>query len=94
MTVVEMAAEDELPAACARLKDVIGWLKRHGVVAESIASPSSIDDANVLYAIAHDRGADVIVAGAYGHSRLREWVLGGVTRDLLLSANRCSLVSH
>ena len=39
-------------------------------------------------------GADVVVAGAYGHSRLREWVLGGVTRDLLLSANRCALVSH
>jgi nucleotide-binding universal stress UspA family protein len=29
-----------------------------------------------------------------GHSRLREWVLGGVTRDLLLRADRCSLVSH
>jgi nucleotide-binding universal stress UspA family protein len=35
-----------------------------------------------------------MVAGAYGHSRLREWVLGGVTHDLLMSAACCSLVSH
>ena len=41
-----------------------------------------------------NEGADVIVAGAYGHSRLREWVLGGVTRDLLLRADMCALVSH
>ena len=47
-----------------------------------------------LNAIAQELAADLIVAGAYGHSRLREWVLGGVTRDLLLRANRCSLVSH
>ena len=38
--------------------------------------------------------ADVVVAGAYGHSRLREWAFGGVTRDLLLQAQRCILVSH
>jgi nucleotide-binding universal stress UspA family protein len=47
-----------------------------------------------LRAIAQERGADLIVAGAYGHSRLREFVLGGVTHDLLLCANRCALVSH
>jgi nucleotide-binding universal stress UspA family protein len=37
---------------------------------------------------------DVLVAGAYGHSRMREWMLGGVTRDLLLSPQRCALVTH
>lgn len=35
-----------------------------------------------------------MVAGASGHNRLREWVPGGVTRDLLLSPGRCTLVSH
>ena len=44
--------------------------------------------------IAERQAADVIVAGAYGHSRMREWVLGGVTHDLLLRAKLCSLVSH
>jgi nucleotide-binding universal stress UspA family protein len=94
VAVVEIAAEGELAAARAQLEDVVGWLKRHGVVAESIASASTGDDTTRLYAIAQEEGADVIVAGAYGHSRLREWVLGGVTRDLLLRADRCSLLSH
>ena len=94
VAVVEIAAEAELAAARAHLEDVTGWLKRHGVVAKSLAVPSTGDDATRLDAIAKEQGADVIVAGAYGHSRLREWVLGGVTRDLLLQADRCSLVSH
>lgn len=94
VAVVEIAAEEELAAARTRLEDVVGWLKRHGVVADSLASPSTGDDVTRLNAIVQEQGADVIVAGAYGHSRLREWVLGGVTRDLLLRADRCSLVSH
>lgn len=94
VAVVEIAAEEELAAARMHVEDLVGWLKRHGVMAESLASPSVGDDTNQLYAIAREQDADVIVAGAYGHSRLREWVLGGVTRDLLLSADRCSLVSH
>ena len=94
VAVVEIAAEEELAAARTHLEDVVGWLKQHGVVAESLPSPSIGDDATRLNAIVQEQGADIIVAGAYGHSRLREWVLGGVTRDLLLRANRCSLVSH
>ncbi|RZM09135.1 MAG: universal stress protein, partial [Sphingomonas sp.] len=38
--------------------------------------------------------ADLVVAGAYGHSRIREWAFGGVTRDLLLRDRRCTLLSH
>ena len=94
VTVVEIAAEAELAMARVRVEDVVGWLKRHGVVAEALTLPSLYEDAGRLNAIAEQRGADVIVAGAYGHSRLREFVLGGVTRDLLLRADRCSLVSH
>src|ERR1700722_8444083 len=84
VTVVEICAEDETAAARTRVEDVVGWLKWHGVVAESHASPSTGDDASLLNAIAREQGANIIVAGAYGHSRLREWVLGGVTRDILL----------
>jgi nucleotide-binding universal stress UspA family protein len=94
VAVVEIADEDNLPAARSHLRDVVAWLRRHGVEAEPIATPSLGDDAAQLIAIAGDQGADVIVAGAYGHTRLREWALGGVTRDLLRSPDRCSLLSH
>ena len=94
VSVVELAVMDDLPSADKHVQDVIAWLGRHGVAAESSAQLSTGDDAAALLAIGHDQGVDLVVAGAYGHSRLREWVLGGVTRDLLLSANRFSLVSH
>jgi nucleotide-binding universal stress UspA family protein len=94
VTVVEIAAEEDLAAARTRLEDVVGWLKRHGVAATSLASPSPGDDAIQLNAIAREQQADVIVAGAYGHSRLHEWMLGGVTHDLLLRVDRCALLSH
>ncbi len=94
VSVVEIAAEEDLVAARVRLEDVVGWLTQHGVEAQSLASPSSGDNATQLNAIAHEQSADVIVAGAYGHSRLREWALGGVTRDILLRADRCALLSH
>jgi nucleotide-binding universal stress UspA family protein len=92
--VVELAPDDDLGDAQRRVKDVVAWLKRHGIDAEGSARQSTRDDAAALHGIAQDMQADVLVAGAYGHSRLREWALGGVTRDLLLSAERCSLISH
>lgn len=94
VTVVEIASEADMAEARARLADVVGWLQRHGVTAEPLVSPSTGDDATGLYTIAQQQRADVVVAGAYGHSRLREWVLSGVTRDLLLSGDRCAFVSH
>jgi nucleotide-binding universal stress UspA family protein len=63
-------------------------------VAQAIVSPSGGEDSARLGELAREQKADLIVAGAYGHNRLREWMLGGVTRDLLMCADRCSLVSH
>jgi nucleotide-binding universal stress UspA family protein len=94
VVVVEIAADEELADARRHLEDVILWLKRHGIVAEPLVSSSTGNDATLLNAITREQDADVIVAGAYGHSRMREWALGGVTRDLLLCATRCSFVSH
>jgi nucleotide-binding universal stress UspA family protein len=94
VTLAEIAVEDRLPLARKHLEDVADWLGRHGVKAEGRALLSTGENADQLYAIAKELGADVVVAGAYGHSRLREWVLGGVTRDLLLRADLCALVSH
>ena len=94
VSIVELAAEDDLPAAGQRVQDVVAWLGRHAIKAEGGAQLATGDDAGALYAIGQDQSVDLVVAGAYGHNRLREWMLGGVTRDLLLSANRFSLVSH
>lgn len=92
--VVEVVGDADLDDARARLFDVVRWLDRHGVHARSFAAPADGNDIVQLNKIAQDHEADLIVAGAYGHSRLHEWALGGVTRDLLLRPNRCALVSH
>jgi len=92
--VVELVNEREMEAARRRLADVGDWFARHGVEANCLASPLNGAEATHLAAIAKDLEADLIVAGAFGHSRLREWAFGGVTRDLLLKADRCTLVSH
>ena len=94
VTVVEIAAPDAMDAARSHGQDVVHWLSHHGVQSEALAQPTTGDDAVGLYTVAQDLGADVIVAGAYGHSRLIEWALGGVTRDLLLRQDFCALLSH
>jgi nucleotide-binding universal stress UspA family protein len=94
VTVLEIAALDELDAAEARCRDVVTWLERHGVMAKTRIERAAGGDASHLHAVADDERTDVIVAGAYGHSRLREWVVGGVTRDLLLACQCGVLLSH
>ena len=92
--VVELAHEHEIELARGRVADVGDWLHRHGVEATCVATPLSGAESAHLSRIAEDVKADLIVAGAFGHSRLREWAFGGVTRDLLVRAERCTLVSH
>jgi len=92
--VVEIAEQEDIADARGRVKDVVGWLGRHGVEAEALATSANGGDAARLGAIVQEHDAGLMVAGAYGHNRLREWVLGGVTRNLLLSPDRCALVSH
>ena len=94
VTVLAVADEDEKASATKRLDEVLAWLKSHGVTAEPVVSVSVDTDAAQLIAIAKQQGADIVITGAYGHSRLRQWVLGGVTNDLLQQANLCSMLSH
>jgi nucleotide-binding universal stress UspA family protein len=94
VTVVEVAAADDLDDARARTEDVTSWLASHGIKASACAVAAVQDDSADIEAIAKQLGAGVVVGGAYGHTRVREWVLGGVTRDLLLRPSRCSVVSH
>lgn len=75
--------------------DIALYLARHGVKAEvSRTSAASVDVGNVILSRAFDMSADLIVMGAYGHSRVREIVLGGATRTLLQSMTVPVLMSH
>ena len=94
VTVVEIASEAELIDATVRLADLVEWLGRHRITAIADAKLRVGDDAIQLAQFIQITDADLTVAGAYGHSRLREWALGGVTRDLFLAPTRCALVSH
>ena len=80
-------AADELDTRLAR------HLDRHDVKA-TLHDVRSRDPADALIAEATAIEADMIVIGAYGHSRLREWALGGVTRDLLLRSPLPLFLAH
>ncbi len=94
VAIVEIAGRHHAQEAHERVSDVARWLNTHGIEAEASVRQSQGEDASLLDAVAQDMAADLVVAGAYGHSRLREWALGGVTRDLLLRLDRCVLLSH
>lgn len=68
-------------------------LDRHGVKV-TLNTLRSADPGEGILAEARSSDADLIVAGGYGHSRLREWVLGGVTRTLLEHARTPLLLAH
>ncbi|WP_315826422.1 MULTISPECIES: universal stress protein [unclassified Bradyrhizobium] len=86
----------EYDACAARLADVVAWLGRHKIVASArVAEPGQGRNvAATLDAVAADVSAGLVVAGAYGHSRFRELVLGGVTEHLMTRSERCVLLSH
>ncbi|HEY1448711.1 MAG TPA: universal stress protein [Caulobacteraceae bacterium] len=92
--VVEVADKIDIEHAQSHVRDVAAWLSTHGVSAEPLAVQAQGDVTEQLEQIAKDRGVGLVVAGAYGHSRLREWVFGGVTREVLMHPRRCTLVSH
>ncbi len=76
--------------------DIALHLSRHGVRCEAATTQAADDIAigDILLSRAADLGADLIVMGAYGHSRTREMVLGGVTRHLIKHMTVPVLMSH
>jgi len=75
--------------------DVAAWLSRHGVkvtVQRDVAADSDVG--GVILSRAADHDADLIVMGIYGHSRMREMVLGGVSRTLLGSMTVPVIMAH
>lgn len=75
--------------------DAAQWLARHGVkvtVQRDVAADSDVG--GVILSRAADLDADLIVMGVYGHSRVREMVLGGASRTLLASMTVPVFISH
>jgi nucleotide-binding universal stress UspA family protein len=76
-------------------QDVSAYLSCHGIEAsvrrKDVAASAVAEE---LMRVAEAEAADLIVCGAYGHSRASEWVFGGVTRDLLDHGRICCLMAH
>ncbi len=74
--------------------NVASYLACHGVAVLAVEQKSQDGPAEELVRFAQARGADLIVCGGYGHSRAREWILSGVTLNLLDQTTLCCLMTH
>jgi nucleotide-binding universal stress UspA family protein len=93
--VVEICEKDQMDTARHHVDDVVRYLAKHRIKAEPrVELQAHGSGADQIIGLAEDEGADLLVTGAYGHSRLNEWVFGGMTRDLLTSSPICCLMSH
>ncbi len=90
VTIATSEKRNELPGA-----DIAHHLARHGLKVElkRIVAPDT-DVPNTILSYVADSSADLVVMGGYGHSRLREFVLGGATRGMLSAMTVPTLMSH
>jgi nucleotide-binding universal stress UspA family protein len=95
VTIAEIPEQEGHRAeALARVADVAAWLGSHGITANTVVPEKAGGVTGQLENIAVNVGAGAVIAGAYGHSRLREWVLSGVTRHLATESRRCAFLSR
>lgn len=95
VTIAEIPEQDTDRAdALSRVADVAAWLRSHGIVATTNVPEKPAGVSEQLDKIAANIGAGAVIAGAYGRSRFREWVLGGVTRHLATGSRRCAFLSR
>lgn len=96
VTVIEVDPAAPVPGESAILaENIAAGLSRRGIVASAETADAgdlAVDD--VLLSRAADLGADLLVMGAYGHSRLREYVLGGVSRGIFRQMTVPVLMAH
>jgi nucleotide-binding universal stress UspA family protein len=95
VTIFEACGPDEEKTVLARLDDVARYLARHRIKRGPVVMVKKEGSgASQLLQVAKDERADLIVAGAYGHTRLGEWIFGGMTRELLSTSPICCFMSH
>lgn len=86
--------DEETEAAARCVGDVASWLGAHGIEAKGGARYAEGRAEAAIDAAVRALGADLIVAGGYGRSRLGEWIFGGVTRHLIADCSCSVLLSH
>jgi nucleotide-binding universal stress UspA family protein len=90
ITVTDTGRDEYSPA-----ERITRHLARHGIKATSARYPrDSLSTANALLSYAAEANADLMVMGGYGHSRLREFVLGSTTRKILQTMTVPVLMAH
>jgi nucleotide-binding universal stress UspA family protein len=95
VTIAEIPEQDGRHAdALSHVGDVAAWLRGHGIAVNTVVPEKAGSVTGQLENIAANVGAGVVIAGAYGHSRFREWVLSGVTRHLATESRRCAFLSR
>lgn len=93
--VLELCDPEDVDGARLRTADVTAWLRRHDVKAE--ADARAHDDRSAgrrLLDCAAEMEAGVIVSGAWGHARMRQWIFGGVTQTLMTESPVALLLAH
>jgi nucleotide-binding universal stress UspA family protein len=92
VTIVEECTDDFLT----KIEEVSSFLGRHRiqVKCQRLQPVRDTSTAQCLSQFVQSQNIDLIVAGGYGHSRLGEWIFGGVTRALLRDNPICCLLSH
>ena len=95
VTITEICERGEERSAQEHIADVTRYLTRHRIKSEPrVLFAEETPSAAQLIKLAQDEGADLLVTGAYGHSRLGEWMFGGMTHGLLATSPICCLMSH
>jgi nucleotide-binding universal stress UspA family protein len=74
--------------------DLFDWLGRHGIRSRVDTQHNMIGNGGALLSLAAEQQADLLVMGAYGHTRFRELLLGGVTRTVLQETTLPVLLQH
>jgi nucleotide-binding universal stress UspA family protein len=95
VVMIAIANDADVGAQHAELDQVAQRLTRHGVrVKSEVIAKARAGTAEDLERAADRHGADTIVIGAYAHSRVREWALGGMTEDFIASSSKYVLMCH
>jgi len=96
VTVLRIGAETDSILSAVQDDRLVAYLRRHGIIAslERVPHKGFQDIATVLIHEVVARKGDLLVMGGYGHSRLREWLLGGTTYRLLRKCPISLVMAH
>ena len=92
--VAALAETGDLQDSMTAADEIVVWLGRQGVEALARTEAVTRNVADQLAGMCDKHNIDLLIGGAYAHSRLQEYVLGGVTRDLLMTPRCCTLMAH